>query len=183
MPFDQLTFTMWKGEAPDGRVLRPDERLLREGKYARADWEQQMQKNPAPASAGADPRLSPRTLVVGVATPRGARAFPVTALVAGGVVLDEVDGTPLAIVRAADGRSTRVFDRRLDGRVLEFIVKADVTPLRLADTESGSEWDFTGAAVSGPLAGRRLSRVPFLEEYWFDWKTYNPSTDVATHLQ
>ena len=128
---------MWKGEAPDGRVLRPDERIAREGKYARADWEQRMQRNPVPASAGADARLAPRTLVVGVATPHGAKAFPVTALAAGGVVLDE----------------------------------------------GGSEWDFTGAAVSGPLAGRHLSRVPFLEEYWFDWKTYHPSTDLATHLQ
>jgi len=34
----------------------------------------------------------------------------------------------------------------------------------------------------GALKGRQLRRVPFLEEYWFDWKTYHPSTDVARHI-
>jgi hypothetical protein len=51
----------------------------------------------------------------------------------------------------------------------------------LIDAATGSEFDFTGTAVSGPLAGRTLSRVPFLEEYWFDWKNYHPNTEVARH--
>jgi len=84
-------------------------------------------------------------------------------------------------VRAPDGRSTRVFDRRVEGRVLEFVARTD--PFRIADTASGSEWNFTGAAVTGPLTGRLLSRVPYLEEYWFDWKTYHPSTELATRLK
>ena len=176
---DQLTFGMWKAEAPSGRVLRPDPRTSRAGLYAPADWEQDVQKYPAPASASADRRLSPRALVVGVAAGDSAMAFPVSALAAGSVVLDEVGTTPVAVVRAPDGRSTRVFDRRIEGRVLELIARTG--PFRIADTQSGSEWDFTGAAVTGPMAGRRLSRVPYLEEYWFDWKTYHPSTDV--HLR
>ncbi|OFW16638.1 MAG: hypothetical protein A3F69_03450 [Acidobacteria bacterium RIFCSPLOWO2_12_FULL_66_10] len=181
VPSDQLTFGMWTGEAPNGRVLRPDDRVARAGLYARADWEQDIQKMPAPASAGADGRLAPRALVIGVAAGDGAKAFPVSALAAGGVVLDEVGGTPVAIVRAPDGRSTRVFDRRVEGRVLEFVARTD--PFRIADTASGSEWNFTGAAVTGPLTGRLLSRVPYLEEYWFDWKTYHPSTELATRLK
>ena len=54
----------------------------------------------------------------------------------------------------------------------------DRTPFRLLDVETGSEWDFTGAAVAGPLSGRTLRRLPFLEEYWFDWKTYHPGTGI-----
>ena len=181
VPSDQLTFGMWTGEAPNGRVLRPDDRISRAGLYAPADWEQGIQKEPAPASARADARLAPRALVIGVTAGDGAKAFPVSALTAGGVVLDEVGGTPVAVVRAPDGRSTRVFDRRVDGRVLEFVVRTD--PFRLADTASGSDWDFTGAAVAGSMAGRHLSRVPYLEEYWFDWKTYHPSTELAVHLK
>jgi hypothetical protein len=119
--------------------------------------------------------------VVGVSVGAAAKAFPVSDLVAGGVVLDDIGGTPVAIVRAPDGRSTRVFDRRVEGRALEFIVRTD--PFRFADTATGSDWDFTGAAVAGPMAGRRLSRVSYLEEYWFDWKTYHPSTELATHLK
>ncbi|HWP55061.1 MAG TPA: DUF3179 domain-containing (seleno)protein, partial [Pyrinomonadaceae bacterium] len=48
--------------------------------------------------------------------------------------------------------------------------------LRLVDAETGSEWDFTGWAVNGPLTGRQLARVTVLDDYWFGWKTYNPNT-------
>jgi hypothetical protein len=43
-------------------------------------------------------------------------------------------------VRGPDGRSTRVFDRRVDGRTLELVTKADTGPFRLADTTTGSDW-------------------------------------------
>jgi Protein of unknown function (DUF3179) len=69
----------------------------------------------------------------------------------------------------------------VDGRVVEFVAKAGASPFRLVDTAAGSEWDCSGAAVAGPFKGKQLVRLPFLEEYWFDWKTYHPSTDVARH--
>jgi hypothetical protein len=68
----------------------------------------------------------------------------------------------------------------VDGRTLQLAVKIGA-PLRLVDVETGSEWDFTGLGMSGPLAGRRLRRVGFLEEYWFDWKTYHPATAIFQH--
>jgi hypothetical protein len=32
--------------------------------------------------------------------------------------------------------------------------------------------------LSGPLAGRQLTKVKALKEYWFDWKIYQPGTTV-----
>ena len=179
LPSDQLTFTLWREESPGGRVLAPIAAVAAANRYARADWEQRMTKTPAPGSA--DRQLEPRTLVLGVEVRGVARAYPLASMNAVGVVLDDIAGTAIAIVRAPDGRSTRVFDRTVDGRPLELIVKADASPFRLADANTGSEWTFSGIAVSGPLQGRQLARLPFLEEYWFDWKTYHPSTDVARH--
>jgi hypothetical protein len=182
IPFDHLTFTAWREEAPGGRVLAPDERIAAANQYARPDWEERMQKTPASRSAADDARLAPRALVVGVETGGAARAYPLATLKSSGVVLDTLGGTAIAIVRGPDGRSTRVFDRSVDGVARELVVKAGASPFRLADVETGTEWDFAGVAVSGPLSGRRLSRIPFLEEYWFDWKTYHPATDVARHI-
>jgi hypothetical protein len=48
----------------------------------------------------------------------------------------------------------------------------------LVDLGTGTEWSFAGEAQRGPLAGRRLTRVPFLLDYWFDWQTYHPDTAV-----
>jgi len=72
----------------------------------------------------------------------------------------------------------RGFQRIVDGRKLEFFAKKDSDQLVLVDAETGSEWDFTGKAISGPLSGRQLKTVPVLKDYWFDWKNYHPTTFV-----
>jgi len=179
VPFDQLTFATWRDEAPNGRVLAPDERTAAAGQYASADWETRMLRTPPPGTA--DRTVDPRTLVVGIEIGRASRAYPLKGIVASGIVLDDIEGTPIGIVRAPDGRSTRVFERRVDGRPLELVVKVDASPYRMVDAETGSEWNFAGEAVEGPLKGRRLNRIQCLEEYWFDWKTYHPATELARH--
>ena len=107
-------------------------------------------------------------------------AYPLEALQRQSPLVDEVGGVPLVIVVAEDGKSVRAFDRRVEGRALEFFAKPDARPLRLVDSEGGSKWDFTGAAVSGPLAGKRLAKVAVLNDYWFDWKLYHPETGLYT---
>lgn len=179
--FDQLTFDAWRRESPRGRVLAPDPAVVAAKRYAHEDWETTMQSNPAPLSAAGDSRLPPRTLVIGVEHGGTARAYRAEDVDAARIVLDDLGGTAIAIVRAPDGRSTRVFDRTIDGRAIDLLARTDAEPFRLVDAGTGSEWDFSGAAVSGPLKGRRLTRLPFLEEYWFDWKAYHPATDVARH--
>lgn len=179
IPADQLTFATWRAEAPHGRVLVPEEAIARRGGYAPVDWEVTMQRTPPPGSASADSRLTPRALVIGIELNGASRAYPVESVTSSRIVLDDLGGRAIAIVRAPDGRSTRVFDRTLDGVTLELLARTDREPFRFFDTGTGSEWDFTGAAVAGPYKGRTLARVAFLEEYWFDWRTYHPSTDVA----
>src|SRR5436190_23625768 len=66
VPQDQLTFATWRGEAPHGRVLKPDDRIARAGRYAPIDWEREIRRLRAPASAAADTRLEPRAIIVGV---------------------------------------------------------------------------------------------------------------------
>lgn len=74
-----------------------------------------MARTPSPRSARADARLDSRTLVIGVAVAGAAMAYPVVQVAQSGIIPDEIGGTPIAIVRGADGRSTRLFDRRIDG--------------------------------------------------------------------
>jgi len=74
--------------------------------------------------------------------------------------------------------AARAFDRRVEGRALELFLRPGAAPSRLVDSGTGSEWEFTGAAISGPLAGRRLEKLPVLLDYWFDWKAYHPDAGV-----
>ena len=173
---DELSFGTWKREDPQGRVLKPDEKIVARGKYATADWEQRMERVPV-ATLLHDESLGKRTLIVGITIKGTAKAYPFTALQKQNPIIDSVGGTPLLIVLGDDGKSVRAFERVVDGRKREFFLKPDSSPLRLVD-ETGSEWDFTGVAVSGPLAGKTLTKIAVLEDYWFDWKTYNLKTAI-----
>jgi hypothetical protein len=175
--FDELTFAEWKREGAGGRVLRPDPRIAAAGQYETSDWEQKMQ-HVRVATMLADPNaiIPARTLLVGVETGGASKAYPFDALAKQNPVIDNVGTTPVLVLLAEDGKSVRVFDRRLDGRALEFFKKQDSPAI--FDSETGSQWDFGGVAVSGPLVGRRLEKIASLKDYWFDWKTYHPNTGV-----
>jgi hypothetical protein len=94
------------------------------------------------------------------------------------LILDEVGGVPIFIVLGNDRKSVRAFERVVDRRKLEFFVKPNAPSLTLVDAETGSEWDFTGKSIAGPLSGKQLTKVAVLNDYWFDWMTYNPRTLV-----
>jgi len=159
-------------------VLRPEEAIARAGEYAPADWEERVAKMRVATSQNVGATLEPRRLVVGVAINNAAKAYPLDALLKQSPLIDDVGGTPIFIVVGDDRKSVRAFERTVDGRKLEFFAKHDVSSLRLIDAETGSEWDFTGRAISGSLAGKQLQKVPVLDDYWFDWKTYHPDTMI-----
>ena len=175
---DELTFATWKREKPQGRVLKPDDGIAQSGQYAPANWEERMVKVPVPEPLIRDRSLEPRTLVIGVTVNGVSKAYPLDAVLKQSPIIDELGGIPIFLVVGDDKRSVRAFERSVDGRKLEFFVKTQSSQLALVDAETGSEWDFTGKATSGPLSGRQLRKVAILNDYWFDWKAYNPKTIV-----
>ena len=92
--------------------------------------------------------------------------------------MDDFGGTPIFVVVGEDKRSVRAFERTIDGRKVEFFLKPGHSQWMLVDAGTGSDWDFTGKAISGPLSGRQLKKVAVLNDYWFDWKAYHPNTVV-----
>jgi hypothetical protein len=176
---DEISFAIWKSEKPDGRVLRPDVRIEAAKEYAPANWEERMNRVPVPAQVNkADQGLEPRTLVVGVTLNGATKAYPLTTVQKQSPIIDNIGGVSVVILLGEDNRSVRAFERTVDGRKVEFFAKPGTLRLQLIDAETGSQWDFSGRATSGPLAGRQLKKIAVLEDYWFDWKTYNPSTTV-----
>jgi len=175
---EELTFGLWKREQPEGRVLRPNDAIMRARKYAPENWEERMNKVPVTTSVALDKSLEPRTLVIGLKINGVSKAYPLNALVKQSLILDEVGHVPIFIVLGDDKRSVRAYERVVDGRKLEFFVKPNAASQTLVDAETGSEWDFTGKALSGPLNGRQLQKVAVLNDYWFDWITYHPDTKI-----
>lgn len=173
---DELSFAVWKRENPNGRVLRPDEEIRRAQKYESADWESQVAKMPVRIDGKLDETLEPRALIVGTEVNAKAKAYPFSALEKQSPILDVIGGTEIVIFLAEDKKSVRAFERTVDGKTLDFYVKPDST--EIIDAETGSSWDFSGKATSGELSGKQLNKINVLKDYWFDWKTYNPQTQV-----
>lgn len=177
---DEISFSIWKREQPQGRVLKPDERILASNQYAKSDWEKSVGAMRVVEGADIDQRLAPRTLVIGVSVGGKSVAYPLTALQKQSPIIDMVGSVPIVIVLGDDKRSVRAFERTVDGRRLEFFQKTENNVLQLIDAETGSTWSFEGKATSGPLSGRQLKKVFVLEDYWFDWRIYHPDTTIYT---
>lgn len=175
-PWDEVTFAVWKQEHPQTQVLLPDEAVKKS--YATEEWEEKIAGYPTVTPIDPDDELNPRDLIVGVVVGSAAKAYPWAALVAQNPITDSVGDTPLLLLLHSDGKSMRCFDRRVEDATLELFLKAGTNPPILVDSATGSEWDFSGHSTSGPLSGRRLLRVACLKDFWFDWKTYHPSTRV-----
>lgn len=175
---DELTFGLWKRERPEGRVLRPNERIAQAGDYAPANWEERMDQVPVATSVVVNKSLAPRTLVIGVAFDQVAKAYPFALVLKQKLILDAIGGVPIFLVAGDDQRSVRAFERTVEGRKLEFFRKEGGDSFLLVDAETGSEWDFTGRAIKGPLSGKQLKKINLLNDYWFDWVTYHPQSAI-----
>jgi hypothetical protein len=90
-------------------------------------------------------------------------AYPIGLLDRAEVVNDGIDGSRWVTARCALTHVATVYDRKLDGQVLTFENSGALwrDTLVLRDLETGTYWTAaTGVALSGPLAGRRLTALP-----------------------
>jgi len=112
----------------------------------------------------ADVALDPSEPLLVHRGPTGeARAWPLAHLLLRELVLDEVDGVPVAVTGCSLCGTARAWDRTLDGEVLELGVSGlllDGNAL-LYDRRTESLWrQVDGSAVAGAHAGRRLRALP-----------------------
>lgn len=133
--------------------------------------------------ASADKWLDPREPVIGVVIAGRARAYPVQVLMWHEIVNDEMGGIPLAVTFCPLCNASIVFDRRVDGRVLDFgttgrLRKSD---LIMYDRPTESWWQqFSGRAIVGELAGLELARLPASITAWQDFAAAWPDAQVLS---
>jgi hypothetical protein len=170
---DELTFALWRSEAPAGTMLRALPKYA--GEYETKDWDVRMAKARTvldfPHSG-----LQSRDLVLGVAAFGASRAYPVARILAAKVIEDRLGDESVLIVAAPDGKSIRVFKARAPGQ--QVTPEYYATGERFMDAETGSEWNFSGCAERGPRTGTCLTAVDALKDYWFDWRNYHPDTTI-----
>jgi Protein of unknown function (DUF3179) len=133
--------------------------------------------------------LGPKARVYALELGPGSRAWPLDALLAAGVVNDDVAGRPVALVATRGAIELEGLQR--DGSVAAFSPGAEVRaydpgparrlqpgpgPDELLD-ERGRTWRATDAALVGP-DGERAPRLPGTVAYWFAWQAFHPETSL-----
>lgn len=107
--------------------------------------------------------IGPDEPVIGLAIGDDARAYPLRILTWHEIANDMVGGVPVAVTYCPLCNAAVVFDRRLDGRVLDFGVSGLLrhSDLVMYDRQTESWWQqFLGEAIVGELTGRRLTILP-----------------------
>ncbi len=170
---DEISFKVWRGEQPQGRVLAPVARYAKD--YEAKDWDKKMAKVPVvldfPKSG-----LKMREEVFGVFNQEASRAYPVSKVLADQLVLDRVGSDAVLLVTGEDGASVRAFENLSPAR--DFYHGDRTAGFLFTDAQTGSKWNFRGCAIDGPEKGRCLQPVYMVKDYWFDWKNYHPGTTI-----
>lgn len=106
-----------------------------------------------------------------------ARAYPVQILMWHEIVNDTVAGAPVAVTYCPLCNSAVAYDRRIDGRVLEFGTSGSLwnSALVMFDRQTETLWShFTGQAIVGELTGIELERYPVATVPWGAWRDAHP---------
>jgi len=105
-----------------------------------------------------------------------ATAYPFENVQGEGVINDVVAGVEIAVlVDPADDQRWSVFSRRIDDSVVTLSFDNGV----LTDAETGSTWDpVRGFALTGPLEGAFLDKLPALTSFPGDYDTFWPEGSV-----
>ena len=176
VPAVQTTWQQWLNLHPDTLVL--DKR----GSYQGDTYEGYYRGGSAGilGEANKDKRLPSKELVLGMVVAGLAKAYPFSVISDRTVINDHFAGEPVVVTFEPISESGAAFDRRLDGRTLNFEPAEGRGGVALMqDLETGSLWQvLTGQAVDGPLFGQRLERLPSHYSFWFAWSDFHPETDL-----
>lgn len=189
-PVAMVPWGQWRAANPNGWVLSRDtghERDYGRNPYVGYDDPAAI---PFLFDRVPDPRLPPKTRVVGLRSGDEAAAVIVDRLVDSRVLEVDLAGRPVVVwarpglasaldsAEIARGRTvgaTGAFEPTVNGRRLHFHADGE----HVTDRETGSRWNLLGHAVSGPLKGERLTRVTHVDTFWFAWVAFSPDTKIV----
>ena len=127
--------------------------------------------------------LHPQEPVIALYLGKQSRAYPLQILMYHEIVNDEIDGQPITITFCPLCNATLIFDRRLDGEVLDFGTtgKLRKSDLIMYDRQTESWWQqFTGESVVGFYAGKTLKQLPAFIIAYADFESAYPDGIVLS---
>ena len=172
VPFDVITWGDWKALHPDTLVLTTDTGHLRS--YATDPYGNYYTEPrimfPVEYS---DDRMHSKEIIIGFSFDDIYKAYKQNDIESQIVINDSVGDTSIMLV-SLYSENSRAFERVIDGEILDF----EYSNGKLVDTQTNSEWNYDGLAISGQYEGKQLERLPIEPGFWFEWVAFHPQTLV-----
>jgi len=172
IPFDVMKWKDWKKQYPDTLVLSTE---TGHGRPYSSDPYSDYFKDPRvlfPVS-NEDDRLEKKVIIVGVQDRGVFKAYPQAIIEQQSVINDRVGSKNILLVSTVP-HMARIFDRTVDGQILDFEFVGD----KIIDTNTQSVWNIEGEAISGDLEGFKLKRKSYHPGFWFEWVAFHPQTGL-----
>ena len=112
-----------------------------------------------------------------------AKAYPLTILIEHEIVNDELGGVPVSVTYCPLCNTAIVFDRRVNGAVLDFGTSGNLrnSDLVMWDRQTQSWWQqITGEAIVGELTGTKLTFIPAPVVSWGEFVSAFPEGEVLS---
>ncbi len=184
--------SMMPGATPSASPTMASTKRSDEIRFSMSGWKTDFTKHSVPLSeisSGGPPRdgippidqpsfetldqanrwLKAREPVIHFAIGNDVRAYPLQILTWHEIVNDEVGDVPVAITFCPLCNTAIAFDRRLNGRTLDFGTSGNLrhSDLVMWDRQTESWWQqITGEAIVGALTGRQLQMLPATIVAW-----------------
>lgn len=181
LPVVQSTWAAWKSLHPETTVVSFDQGVSRNyNQYPYGNYDRIGDTSLLFPQSFVDPRRPPKELVLGIRQGTAAKAYAYGGLGERTAVNDVVGDRAVVVVYDAEAQMAVAFSRDVAGSRLSFDVVEDRGfPFHVRDGETGTLWDLTGTAVSGPRSGERLEPVATFSAMWFAWAAFNRGTDLV----
>ena len=179
IPFDVANWKEWKQLYPESKILSRDTGFNRP--YGADPYGDYYTNSEVlfPIS-NTDNRLGLKEIMIGLENSGQYKAYKLQDVEDKKIINDEISNKSIAVFSSFPFM-VRVFNRPVvDGQVLQF--KYNSQNSTFIDLNTGSEWNFEGVAINGGLKGKKLTRLPFDEGFWFEWVAFHPETQLFKKL-
>jgi hypothetical protein len=171
LPSAQMRLGAWIRENPQTLIMQPD--IMYVKRYADLQG-----YDSGTIDGGLEKRDSSswalKSWVVGVVHQGSAKAYDWNELAKQHIINDSFAHNSVVLVLENDGATFHVWDRNQNGQILNFDKNQEEN--FFTDSNTHSEWNWSGACTEGPLKGSRLNPVQSYQEFWHSWKTFHPLT-------
>ncbi len=133
--------------------------------------------NPKFVPVSEEKELTATDPVIGLIVNGVAKAYPVRILIWHEIVNDTIGGVPVSVTFCPLCNTAVVYDRRLDGKVLDFGTTGKLrnSDLVMYDRQTESWWQqFLGKGIIGEMTGKTLKAMPARLESWANFKARAP---------